>query len=172
MYKVINPPPGAAYLHLRFLCTQIYSSPCFSSFFSGNSETVGPFWVLKYHLLFLTICIIFGGKQAMPDSENLQTASELLLSNHSICDPQRKEAHLTDMMAEPGNLAPTAMCFPPVCTPALLISSNVVKNQAPSQLAALGGLCGHLEHSPGNPDAIRKLNWSPLMINEPQLDSA
>lgn len=102
----------------------------------------------------------------------LETASEFALSSHPICDAQRKEAHLTDMMAEPGNLAPSAMCFPPVGTRALFISSNVVKNQAPPQLAALGGLRGHLEHSPGNLDAIRKLNRSPLMINEPYPDSA
>lgn len=70
MYKVIHPPPGAAYLHLRFPCTQIYSSPYFSSFFSGDNETVGPFWVLKYHTLFLTVCIIFHGKQDRPNSEN------------------------------------------------------------------------------------------------------
>ena len=68
--KVIKHSPGAACSHLISPYTQTNSSPHFSSFFSVNSETVEPFGVLKYYILFLTVHNILQSMQDMPNAEN------------------------------------------------------------------------------------------------------
>lgn len=161
MYKVINPPPGAAYLHFRFLCTQIYSSPYFSSFFFGNNETVGPFWVLKYHILFLTIWIIFHGKQDMTNSENHSSRNcfRVPFDNHPICDTQRKETHLTVMMAEPGK--PGSLCH---VLPTCLHTSSVHLFKCGQQLGSVS------TRSTGRPLwPSGALTWKPLCYEEVKL---
>lgn len=166
MYKVINPPPGGAYLHLRFPCIQIYSSPCFSSFFSGNNETVVPIGVLEYHLLFLTTCIIFRGKICQTQRIiALETFRVPFVQLPSLWHSGKRLTEQTWWQSQ----ATWSHCHVlPTCLHASSAQLFKCGEKSGSVLTrSTGGPCGHLERPPGSPDAVRKLNWSPLMISEP-----